>query len=110
MSRNIFTKCMAQSQGKACFANNVLLARKLVEKGVRFVQLFDWGWDAHGDNAGNALNLGIVNKYRSVDKAMTALILDLKQRGLAGRNAGGMGRRVWPYTNDGKQEWSTESI
>jgi hypothetical protein len=32
--------------GKACFANNVLLARKLVEKGVRFVQLFDWGWDA----------------------------------------------------------------
>jgi len=33
--------------GKACFANNVLLARKLVEKGVRFVQLFDWGWDAH---------------------------------------------------------------
>ncbi|HVW63129.1 MAG TPA: DUF1501 domain-containing protein, partial [Puia sp.] len=31
--------------GKACFANNVLLARRLVEKGVRFVQLFDWGWD-----------------------------------------------------------------
>ena len=33
---------------KASFANNVLLARKLVEKGVRFVQLFDWGWDSHG--------------------------------------------------------------
>src|ERR1700722_10621818 len=33
---------------KACFANNILLARKLVEKGVRFVQLFDWGWDSHG--------------------------------------------------------------
>ena len=32
--------------GEACFANNVLLARKLVEKGVRFVQLFDWGWDS----------------------------------------------------------------
>ena len=68
--------------GKSCFANNALLARKLVEKGVRYVQLFDWGWDAHGDNAGNALNLGIINKYRSVDKAMTALLLDLKQRGL----------------------------
>lgn len=68
--------------GKTCFANNVLLARKLVEKGVRFVQLFDWGWDAHGDGAYNALNLGMLNKYRSVDKAMTALILDLKQRGL----------------------------
>ncbi len=68
--------------GKACFANNVLLARKLVEKGVRFVQLFDWGWDAHGDGAYNALNLGIINKYRSMDKPVTALLLDLKQRGL----------------------------
>jgi uncharacterized protein (DUF1501 family) len=68
--------------GKSCFANNVLLARKLVEKGVRFVQLFDWGWDAHGDGAYNALNLGMINKYRSIDKAMTALILDLKQRGM----------------------------
>ena len=34
--------------GNGSFANNVLLARKLVEKGVRFVQLFDWGWDSHG--------------------------------------------------------------
>lgn len=68
--------------GKESFANNVLLARKLVEKGVRYVQLFDWGWDAHGDNAGNALDVGIINKYRSVDKPITALLLDLKQRGL----------------------------
>lgn len=68
--------------GKSCFANNALLARKLVEKGVRYVQLFDWGWDAHGDNASNALNVGIINKYRDVDRAMTALVLDLKQRGL----------------------------
>ncbi len=68
--------------GQSCFANNVLLARKLVEKGVRFVQLFDWGWDAHGDGAYNALNLGMLNKYRSVDKPVTALLLDLKQRGL----------------------------
>ncbi|MBC7849485.1 MAG: DUF1501 domain-containing protein [Chitinophagaceae bacterium] len=68
--------------GKDCFANNALLARKLVEKGVRYVQLFDWGWDAHGDNASNALDVGIINKYRSVDKSITALLLDLKQRGL----------------------------
>ena len=75
-------KMYGTKPGKACFANNVLLARKLVEKGVRFIQLFDWGWDAHGDGAFNALDLGMINKYRSVDKAMTALILDLKQRGL----------------------------
>lgn len=68
--------------GKACFANNVLLARKLVEKGVRYVQLFDWGWDAHGDHAGNAVNIGMVNKCRTIDKPITALLLDLKQRGL----------------------------
>jgi hypothetical protein len=68
--------------GEANFANNVLLARKLVEKGVRFVQLFDWGWDAHGDSAGNAVDIGLVNKCRKVDRPITALILDLKQRGL----------------------------
>ncbi len=68
--------------GEACFANNVLLARKLVEKGVRFVQLFDWGWDAHGDSAENAVDIGLINKCRLVDKPITALILDLKQRGL----------------------------
>ncbi len=68
--------------GKASFANNVLLARKLVEKGVRFVQLFDWGWDSHGTAADEAIDVGFINKCRSIDKAMTALILDLKQRGL----------------------------
>lgn len=68
--------------GKACFANNALLARKLVEKGVRFIQLFDWGWDTHGDGAGTAVDIGLVNKCRQIDKATTALILDLKQRGL----------------------------
>jgi hypothetical protein len=68
--------------GKACFANNVLLARKLVEKGVRFVQLFDWGWDAHGTNAELAVDIGLINKCRETDKSITALILDLKQRGL----------------------------
>jgi hypothetical protein len=68
--------------GKACFANNALLARKLVEKGVRFVQLFDWGWDTHGTGADLAVDIGLVNKCRETDRAITALLLDLKQRGL----------------------------
>lgn len=68
--------------GKNCFANNALLARRLVEKGVRFVQLFDWGWDAHGTSEDLAIDVGMVNKCRGIDRAMTALVLDLKQRGL----------------------------
>lgn len=68
--------------GQASFANNALLARKLVEKGVRFVQLFDWGWDSHGVSKDSALEIGLINKCRQTDKAVTALILDLKQRGL----------------------------
>jgi hypothetical protein len=68
--------------GKACFANNALLARKLVEKGVRFVQLFDWGWDTHGTGADLSVDIGLVNKCRETDRATAALLLDLKQRGL----------------------------
>jgi len=68
--------------GKASFSNNCLLARKLVEQGVRFVQLFDWGWDTHGTSENGAIDIGLRNKCREVDRAMTALILDLKQRGL----------------------------
>jgi hypothetical protein len=68
--------------GEAAFANNALLARKLVEKGVRFVQLFDWGWDTHGTSEKGSIDVGLVNKCRQTDKAVTALLLDLKQRGL----------------------------
>jgi Protein of unknown function (DUF1501) len=68
--------------GKSSFANNALLARKLVEHGVRFIQLFDWGWDTHGNVADGSVDVGLVNKCRTIDKSMTALILDLKQRGL----------------------------
>ena len=68
--------------GEASFANNCLLARKLVEQGVRFVQLFDWGWDTHGTSEDGAIDIGLRNKCREVDRAMSALILDLKQRGL----------------------------
>lgn len=68
--------------GKSSFANNCLLARKLVEQGVRYVQLFDWGWDSHGIVESDALEIGFRNKCREVDRPMTALLLDLKQRGL----------------------------
>ncbi len=68
--------------GQTSFANNCLLARRLVERGVRFVQLFHWGWDTHGDNINNGLNNGFVDRCREIDRPMTALIEDLKQRGL----------------------------
>jgi hypothetical protein len=68
--------------GQASFANNCLLARRLVEKGVRFVQLFDWGWDMHGTEPHNDLITGLPKKCLDVDKASAALVQDLKQRGL----------------------------
>jgi hypothetical protein len=68
--------------GAASFANNCLLARRLVERGVRFVQLHDWGWDFHGTNANEEIVRGLPIKCRTMDRAVTALIRDLKQRGL----------------------------
>lgn len=68
--------------GAASFANNCLLARRLVEQGVRFVQLFDWGWDFHGTDAGTGLTDGLTNKCATMDKPVAALIKDLRQRGL----------------------------
>ena len=59
------------------YAANCLLARKLIEKDVRFVQLYHMGWDQH-DNLPNA----IARQAKDVDQASAALILDLKQRGL----------------------------
>jgi len=63
--------------GAGGFANNCLLARRLVERGVRFVQLFDQGWDHHGSVFKN-----LPNKCKQVDQPITALINDLKARGL----------------------------
>ena len=68
--------------GEASFANNCLLARRLVEQGVRFVQLFDWGWDFHGTGEANGLGKGLTNKWAATDKPISALIKDLKQRGM----------------------------
>ena len=63
--------------GKTSFANHCLLARRLVERGVRFVQLFDQGWDTHGN-----VFSGLPNKAKQVDQPIAALIRDLRQRGL----------------------------
>ena len=68
--------------GGASFANNCLLARRLVEKGVRLVQLFDWGWDFHGTNPNEDLRDAFAKRCALMDRPVTALIKDLKQRGL----------------------------
>ena len=68
--------------GKTSFANNCLLARRLAERGVRFIQLFHWGWDSHGAGKEEALNVGFHERCRETDRATAALIIDLRQRGL----------------------------
>jgi hypothetical protein len=68
--------------GKTSIANNLLLARKLVEKGVRFVQLFDYGWDSHGSFEAQGINGGFIRKCEEIDRPVAALLADLKQRGL----------------------------
>ena len=68
--------------GKASFANNCLLARRLIEQNVRFVQLFDWGWDFHGTKEVEDIRGGLTKKCASMDKPVAALIRDLRERGL----------------------------
>lgn len=63
--------------GRPSFANNCLLARRLIERGTRVVQLFDSDWDHHAD-----LATRLPSKARDVDRPMAALLRDLKQRGL----------------------------
>lgn len=92
--------------GEESFANNCLLARKMVEEGVRFVQLYDWGWDTHGTNHNTSVDLGLRNKCREIDRPITALLLDLKQRGLLDETlivwGGEFGRTPMQETREGK--------
>jgi hypothetical protein len=67
--------------GKASFANNCLLARRLVERGVRFVQLYHTDWDHHGEG-GNNLGAGLDKICKETDQPSAALVRDLKARGL----------------------------
>jgi uncharacterized protein (DUF1501 family) len=63
--------------GKGSFANNCLLARRLIERGVRFVELFHEAWDQHGN-----LVSDLKKNCRDTDRPCAALVMDLKQRGL----------------------------
>lgn len=67
--------------GEKSFANNCLLARRLVERGVRFVQLYHSSWDHHG-GPGESLDKDLDDVCLSADQACKALIADLKQRGM----------------------------
>lgn len=68
--------------GKKSFANNCLLARRLVERGVRFVQLYHRGWDNHGTSSHDDIVNRLPSLCQETDRAAAALIQDLKQRGL----------------------------
>lgn len=74
---HIYKMYGAESMQPGTFAANALLARRLAEKGVRFIQLYHMGWDQH-DN----LPVAIKNQARDVDQASAALVMDLKQRGM----------------------------
>ncbi|MFN6202457.1 MAG: DUF1501 domain-containing protein [Acidobacteriota bacterium] len=63
--------------GKNTYATNCLLARRLVERGVRFVQLYHEAWDHHGQ-----VHKGTIAQCKETDQANTALLIDLQQRGL----------------------------
>ena len=73
----IFDMYGKDSKNPGTFAANCLLARKLVEKDVKFIQLYHQGWDQHGN-----LNNDIKIQCKETDQASAALIKDLKQRGL----------------------------
>ena len=90
-----------ESKRTGSFASNCLLARRLLESGVRCVQLYHRGWDLHG-----GLPTNIPKQALDVDQAQAALILDLKQRGMLDDTlivwAGEFGRTV--YGQGGLQE------
>jgi len=66
--------------GQASFANNCLLARRMAEEGVRYIQLYDWGWDTHGTGAGDDIVSALPRKVKETDQAIAALLSDLKER------------------------------
>jgi hypothetical protein len=74
-------KLYGAQPGRPSFAANCLLARRLVERGVRFVQLYHTSWDHHG-GGGESLGKDLDYVCRDVDQAQAALVTDLKRRGL----------------------------
>src|SRR5213075_823982 len=74
---SVFDLYGPEAKNPGTFAANCLLARRLAERNVRFIQLYHPGWDHHG-----GLPSGIRRQCKDVDQASYALITDLKQRGL----------------------------
>jgi uncharacterized protein (DUF1501 family) len=68
--------------GANSFANNCLLARRLLERDVRFVQLYHWGWDSHGTSPGDDIVTSLKQRCEETDRACAALVRDLERRGL----------------------------
>jgi hypothetical protein len=87
------------------FGRQCLLARRLVERGVRFVQLFDWGWDTHGTGPGDDIITQLPKKCRETDRPVAALVTDLEQRGLLDETlviwSGEFGRTAMNEKRDG---------
>ena len=68
-SRSTSHEAYGAAAGQASFANNCLLGRRLVEQGVRYVQLFDWGWDFHGTGARRPTSSnGLPKKCQQIDR------------------------------------------
>lgn len=91
--------------GKPSFANNCLLARRMVERGVRFVQLYHTDWDHHG-GPGQTLGKDLEKVCGDVDQASAALVMDLEERGLLDETlvlwSGEFGRTPMGETRDNK--------
>ena len=78
--QEVFDLYGPDSKDPGTYAANCILARKLLEKDVKFVQLYHQGWDHHG-----GLPAGMAKQCKDTDQATAALIKDLKRRGLARR-------------------------
>ena len=106
---NLYGATPPKAGGQGSLANNCLLARRLVERGVRFVQLFDWGWDGHGTGASDDLITQLPKKCLEMDRPVTALILDLKRRGMLDDTlviwGGEFGRTPVAEYRDGKKDF-----
>ena len=89
------------------FANSVLMARRLVERGVRFVQLYINNWDTHANVAGR-----LPSQCRDIDQPCHALIQDLKQRGLFDETliiwGGEFGRTIYSQGGLSKQNYGRD--
>jgi hypothetical protein len=98
--------------GRTSLANNCLLARRLIERGVRFVHLFDSGWDIHGTGPGDDLMTQFPKKCRELDRPLSALIADLKRRGLLDETlviwGGEFGRTPMNEERDGSKHFGRD--